>query len=145
MIFQYNNVPSALLPIIEERLKTVEDLFPTWCHKVVIEYESPTPPDYEVTCNSEYAYRFIVLTISEEFFREDHWQDTLIHEIYHSIAAPFTTQSWMVVETIVDDGPTRKYLETQLRQAEEAFATDAARLIDTILKKKVDKPKKSVV
>lgn len=133
MIFQYNNIPTALLPIIKERIESCEDYFPNWCQRVVVEYNTPPTPDYELTCSSEYNYRFIVITVSEEFFRQENWKDSVLHEIFHAISAPFTTQAWMIVETLIEDGPVRKYVETQLRASEEAFATDAANLLDKIL------------
>lgn len=140
MIFQYNNIPTALLPIIKERIESCKDYFPNWCQKVVVEYNSPPNVDFELSCDSEYKYRFILITITEEFFRNDNWTDAVLHEIQHAISAPFTTQIWMIVETLIDEGPLRKYLEMQLREAEEAFATDSANLLDKIL---LTKDKKS--
>lgn len=135
MIFQYNNIPSALLPIIKERIESCSDYFPGWCERVVVEYNTPATPDYELTCSSEYNYRFIVLTVSEEFFRQDNWRESVLHEIAHAIAAPFTTQSWLAVEALTEDSVIRKYLENQLRLAEEAFATDLSSFIDKVLDK----------
>lgn len=137
MIFQYNNIPTALLPIIKERIESCADFFPGWVEKVAVEYENQPNPDFELMCASEYKYRFIVITVSPEFFKQKNWRESIIHEIIHAIAAPFTTQSWIIVETLIEDGAVRKYLETQLRESEEAFATDLACFADKVLDKQV--------
>lgn len=142
MIFQYNNIPVALLPILKDRIESCAEFFPGWVQTVVVEYETLQNADYEIMCNSEYKYRFVVFTVSEEFFRSSNWKETVLHEIMHAIAAPLTTQIWAAAEIIVEDSAIRKYIETQLKEAEEAFATDSAALLDKVLQSKISIDKK---
>lgn len=142
MHFQYNNIPSAILPLIKERLESCAEFFPGWCQRVVVEYSGAPNPDFELACDSEYKYRFIVITVTEEFFKTENWKEAVLHEIQHAIAAPFTTQVWMAAEIIIEDSSIRKYIETQLREAEEAFATDMSQMLDKIL---LDKESKKVL
>jgi hypothetical protein len=134
MIVRYHKtIPTALLPIVRERFEPFLPFFPGWCNELTIMHESANPNNLELQCSSEVPYRSVVITIYDPFFDNTvNWQYSLWHELVHAVTAPYARQSWIILDTFVEEGETKDLLRIQLRDAEEALASDLGILLDKI-------------
>lgn len=119
-------VPSSLKKTVRERLKAVEGLFPGWVNKVVVSYSIDPDGDGIVSCVPRHEYRSFGLTIHALFMEDDDWFETLLHEIGHGLLKPYTALVDKLVEEFIQDAQTRKFVASQLRDAEEAVSEDLA-------------------
>lgn len=129
------DVPETLLPIIKERVESTTYAFPSWCQDLKVFYETENPNQYVAAIASEYSYRFVQLTIFPDFFNDSNWEETLLHEIQHSMLAPYKAVVLRILDTFIPDDMLREYLKNQLTDAEEAVVQDAAFSLKNIIDK----------
>jgi len=115
-------IPESLLPIVQERIEAVQDLFPDWCHELTIGYESDD--ENLASCDPKHHYRTVLLNIHPPFFADPDWEHSLTHEIQHSLLDPLARLAANIVESFVPDEQTRHYLLKQLAEAEELTCED---------------------
>ncbi len=122
-----SSIPVALLPIVTERISSIEHLLPGWCQQLVITYSSDNNEGYTLSCSPEYNYRFVQFQIFDLFFKDEHWESSLLHEIMHAICAPYSTQAWQLLDVLQVDADVKEYIGHQIRGAEEALAQDMSK------------------
>jgi hypothetical protein len=126
-------IPETLLPIIKERVESLTFAFPRWSQDLRVFYDAENPNKYVAEINSEYYYRFIQMTIFPYFFSDLHWKETLLHEIHHSLFAPYTSVVHKMVNTFIHDDTVKEYILAQLSDAEEAVVQDSAHCLKCII------------
>lgn len=120
------SVPATLKKTIRERLKAVDGLFPGWVNKLSVSYSADPEGDGIASCVPRHEYRSFGLTIHPLFFEDEDWMETLLHEIGHGLLKPYTALVDKIVEEFVTDHQTRKFIASQLRDAEETVSEDLA-------------------
>lgn len=136
-----NSIPMPITEIVANRLEAVRPFFPNWCNKVVVGY-SYSAEDV-MTCDVQYEYRTIILTIHPPFLDDDDWFDSLIHEIGHGLLKPLTQFGDKVIEHYVEDEHTRKFLYDHFLYLEEQVTEDLAIFGDK-LRQSTNKLKRTV-
>lgn len=127
------SVPEALIPIIEERFTSLAHFCPGWCNNLVIVYSHDNPGHVVLSCASEYKYRFMQVCVYDLFFREPEWEEVVLHEFAHGIAAPYSNEWEKLLELSGIPEDIKQYATRQMADAEEAFATDLADFATKVL------------
>lgn len=118
-------IPQALARTIKARLAEVEGYWPSWVNKLSVEYSPDPDGDGIASCVPKYEYRSFALTIHPLFFDDEDWRGSLLHEMGHGLFKPYTLEIEKLVEHYVPP-EARAYVNSRLRDAEEAVSEDIA-------------------
>jgi hypothetical protein len=124
-----DNIPKPLRRIVQKRIGTIEAMFPGWVNKLIICYDG-TDKDV-ATIRPEYEYRFVTIILHRAFFEQDDWQDSLTHEVAHSLVRPYVALVDRIVEAFIPE-TSKAFIYDELAKAEEAMVEDLAIFADKI-------------
>jgi len=128
MIIEYDHsVSLALREILEPRFDSVAYLFPGWCEKLVVYWDTSEADETILTCNPRHEYRIMSITVHPLFLSNTFtWEDDLIHEIQHGLVRPLIAKIDRIVEKFVKDDTITEYINDELAEIEEAVCEDLA-------------------
>jgi hypothetical protein len=135
MRIKYNNIPVGILPILKQRIDSVSHLFPTWCHELAITYETLNPESAELKVTTEYNYRYVHIQVYDLFLEQEDWKLSLLHEIAHTIVAPYSDLLKVVIGMTIEDNPNKDFVVKMLIDAEERYASDLSYFLNKVIDK----------
>lgn len=126
MIITYDGtVSEEIKKVVEPRINVVSHLFPIWCHKLVVYWESHSKEEgLLAVCDPKHEYRTMSVTLYPLFLEAGDWEDVLIHEIQHGLLRPLITKMDRIVEKFVKDETLTEWILDELAEAEEAVCED---------------------
>lgn len=124
---------TGLRELAIERVESVKHLIPDWCHEVRVFFDTDGDPHNSAVCIPNYSYRFMQIFLNPNFFIEEDWKTTLIHEIFHAIFRPYVEFVTNLVEGFIQDEDLKCFLNNGLRDREESVVQDSAILVEKLL------------
>lgn len=118
------SIPEVLMQEIQNRFEKFGELWPFWVQVVYISYRSDPTGKYSLSCDPDYRYRAVTISIYDEFFRDDDWESQIIHEMFHAYWAPYSLQVECLFNHFVKDPTLMGYIAEQLSMAEEGITED---------------------
>jgi hypothetical protein len=128
------NIPAEILPSIKKNYLALEDLIPTWCHEVFVNYVTDEQ-DQELRNGSSsavsinYPYRYANVKVLPCYFEDDETEriNTCVHEMVHIITLHLRDYTRRQIERLLSSDDASKYRETVLEGLEncdEAMVCD---------------------
>lgn len=119
------SVSADIRKLIEPKLESVAFLFPSWCEKLTVFFESVDKEgDNLLSCNPKHEYRVMSVTVFPMFLQCEDWMNPLIHEIQHGLLRPYVSKVDRLVEKFVKDDTFIEFLHDEMSEAEEAVCED---------------------
>jgi hypothetical protein len=120
-------IPPALLPVIQPAVDSVSHLFPRWCEKLTVYYDTDGEADTIASCHPLPEYRTMSIHIRPPFFDEsDGGLNALLHEIGHGLIRPLSGRFRRIVERLSPNETVSALIMDELDEAEEGVCEDIA-------------------